>query len=427
MERVDYTKMREFSAPRTYLQENVFLGSMIMSPFFIREASNTIDESCFEGELNRKLWKILREMDSRGDEITVASVLPRIDTENFTKNILPVCRERAILELANITADLKTATVRRQAYFTGYSLIQGAVSGKEINEIIDIPTSFLKSVEASIRTDDTVIISKILTELGNVLEKRETERLRGKKLRITTSFSTLDWMTYGGFTAGNLVILAARPSVGKTAVALQMARAASSNGSAALFFSLEMTNIELAQRMLSSTQMISTLDMVKGDIDWTAFEEASGKFSDVPLWFNDKATTVDEIVNKISSAHKKGQCDIAFIDYLGLISHRDGSKSLYQQVTETTRRLKIAAKENDVPIVLLCQLNRESVSGGKKHPDLHDLRDSGSIEQDADIVLMLEANDEGTLSMWIRKNRQGRKGDALTLQPDDNYTNFIEL
>jgi len=272
-----------------------------------------------------------------------------------------------------------------------------------------------------------------MNELGEVLQKRANDIAEGKPLRVPTGFTNVDWLTYGGFAKGNLVILAARPSVGKTAVMLQSARAAASLGIPVTVYSLEMTNLELAQRMACALAPIRQADIAQGSVDWSDFETASGKVAGLPMWLNDKAHTLDEIVAKITTAHRRGQCDAAYIDYLGLISFRNDQRSLYQQVSEATRRLKILAKECEIPVVLLCQLNRDMSRQGRA-PQLHDLRDSGSIEQDADIVLMLERSlgdepDQGpsrTVNMYVRKNRQGRVGDCLTLEANESFTNFTE-
>jgi replicative DNA helicase len=270
-------------------------------------------------------------------------------------------------------------------------------------------------------------ISAVLNELGEQVEEVMKNRAEGKVLRIPTGFYSLDYATYGGFNAGNLVILAARPSVGKTAIMLQMAKTAALHGKAVNLFNLEMTNTELAQRFLFSTEMITPVQMAKGEIEWHAFESASAQFTSKPIYLNDSASTADEIIARITLNAQAGKCDIAFIDYLGLIGM--GTKMpLYQAIAETTKRLKQTAKACKIPIVLLCQLNRASASENRS-PMLYDLRDSGSIEQDADIVLMLErastSEDGRDVSMWIRKNRQGKAGDyKVDIEGNDTFTAF---
>ena len=246
---------------------------------------------------------------------------------------------------------------------------------------------------------------------------------------MPTGFSVLDYLTYGGFNAGNLVILAARPSVGKTAVMLQMAKAAAMAGKAVNLFNLEMTNVELAQRFLFSTGSVTPQQVARGDMEWINFEIGSGKFSNQPIWLNDSAYTEDEIVRHITLNSQAGKCDIAFIDYLGLI-RMNAKLPLHQAIAETTKRLKQIAKQCGIPIVLLCQLNRASASENRP-PAMYDLRDSGSIEQDADIILMLEKasyeEDGKEVNIWVRKNRQGKAGDIkIEIVGNDTFTAFTE-
>ena len=139
---------------------------------------------------------------------------------------------------------------------------------------------------------------------------------------------------------------------------------------------------------------------------------------------------MDEISTQIRQLNRKGKCDIAFIDYLGLIAYPHDNRTIYAQVTETTKRFKRLAKEAGIPIVLLCQLNRDMSKDGRA-PELFDLRDSGSIEQDADIVMMLDRNldpakDYHHLTMYVRKNRQGEIA-TLNILADNCITNFMEV
>lgn len=218
-----------------------------------------------------------------------------------------------------------------------------------------------------------------------------------------------------------------------TSVMLQMAREAAGKGIPSLVLSLEMTNNELAQRLLFSTHLINAYEVANKKVDWANFEKAGAVFSGSKLYMDETPQTLDEVCSTITIAHQRGQCEIAYIDYLQLMSTPESRNSLYQQVTETTKKIKKLAKKLNIPIVLLCQLNRNSVSEHRQ-PQLHDLRDSGSIEQDADIVLMLERlkDAEGSLTnrvnMYVRKNRGGLAGDiTIELESDNNYTTFVEV
>ena len=326
-------------------------------------------------------------------------------------------------------SELRDVHLRKRSYLEALEMVmlssRGTTTSQDIiNKAGSLAETLRKEAEIGKGMQH---ISDAFNELGEKIEENIRMRKEGKIIRVPTGFSVLDYLTYGGFNAGNLVILAARPSVGKTAVMLQMAKAAAMSGKAVNLFNLEMTNTELAQRFLFSTELITPVQMAKGEIEWNAFESASAQFASKPIYLNDSASTADEIIARITLNAQADKCDIAFIDYLGLIGM--GTKApLYQAIAETTKRLKQTAKACKIPIVLLCQLNRASASENRS-PMLYDLRDSGSIEQDADIVLMLErassSEDGRDVSMWIRKNRQGKAGDyKVDIEGNETFTAF---
>jgi replicative DNA helicase len=194
-------------------------------------------------------------------------------------------------------------------------------------------------------------------------------------------------------------------------------------------FNLEMTNTELAQRFLFSTGALTPLQVAKGEVVWQDFEYASGQFSSHPIYLNDSASTDDEIISRITLNAQSGKCDIAFIDYLGLM-RKNSRLQMHEAIAEITNALKRLAKSCNIPIVLLCQLNRTSVTE-KRAPEMHDLRASGDIEQDADIILMLEKasyeEDGKDVNIWVRKNRQGKAGDIkIEIVGNDTFTAFTE-
>lgn len=424
--------IREYDIPATYAFENELIAALIDNPQYIIEARKRIDADCFADANNRNLWNILLDMDNAGKEISLPIIYPMADAQHFQNCIIPHSEGVApVTEVFGKIDALWTAAMKRKAYFASVDLLQLASGSGQIQAIFDIMHDYTEKISAAERDTDTIKVDEAVNEYAQTLEKRQADMQAGKRLRIPTSFPNLDFLTYGGFAKGNLVILAARPSVGKTGVMLQMARTAAGLGCPALVFSLEMSNNELVQRMLTAVSGLEPYALANGKVDWTDFDKAAGRFTNAPLWLNDKTGSLDEIIQKITTASRQGECSIAYIDYLGLISYRDNNKSIYQQVTECTKRLKRLAKDCEIPIVLLCQLNRDMSKEGRE-PQLHDLRDSGSIEQDADIVLMLdrELSDDDTIShnvrMFVRKNRQGQVGKCLILEADAYFTNFTD-
>lgn len=428
--------IRNHPAPATYLLENKTLGWLIANPYAIPEARKWINADTFSDDNGAHLWALLLEEYDAGHDISVEGMYSRINSDWFRRNVLDYAAAGSVppMELLDTITALRAAAFKRRAYFVAVQMLQATSGSADIEEVVSIPRDFLADSQGLFLDGDAQRVGDVMNELGDVITRRAAAVRDGRPLRVPTGFRSVDWLTYGGFAKGNLVILAARPSVGKTAVMLQSALAAAQAGIPASVYSLEMTNIELAQRITCALSPIRQADIARGDIAWDAFEYATGKVAGLPLWLNDKAHSLDEITTKIAAAHRRGECDAAFIDYLGLISYRDDRRSLYQQVTEATRRLKLLAKSADIPVVLLCQLNRDMSKEGRA-PQLHDLRDSGSIEQDADIVLMLERDlaaasedDPGrTINMYVRKNRQGRVGDCITLEANESFTTFTEV
>ena len=420
----------EYPLPDSMSTEIQIIADIISLPETIVDAERTITMDMFTDDACRDAYIALQKMAKDGMVIDLPSAFGKIDRGLIQKGVIPMMQNvgGAITALQHYVT-LKDFHIKRKCYFKAMQLLMGSVDAKvSAQDLIGEAGRFADNLRKEIDADKgTQHISAVLNDLGEQVEELMKSRKEGKVLRVPTGFYSLDYATYGGFNAGNLVILAARPSVGKTAIMLQMAKAAAMHSKAVNLFNLEMTNTELAQRFLFSTELVTPVQMAKGEIEWNAFENASAQFSGKPIYLNDSASTADEIIARITLNAQAGKCDIAFIDYLGLISM--GSKApLYQAIADTTKRLKQTAKACKIPIVLLCQLNRASASENRA-PMLYDLRDSGSIEQDADIVLMLErastSEDGRDVSMWIRKNRQGKAGDyKVDIEGNDTFTAF---
>lgn len=423
--------LNEFPPPDSFPSELQVIADIISLPEILPEAERILTDDMFSETKTWKAWDELKQMAKEGMSIDFATAYHRIGQE-LMRSITPLMHNSGgMMTSIQHCSTLRSVHIKHRAYIGALELLMlssdGSYSSQDIiNKAGGLSEALRKEIDAS---QGMQHISEAFNDLGIKIEDNIRQRKEGKMLRVPTGFSVLDYLTYGGFNAGNLVILAARPSVGKTAVMLQMAKAAALAGKAVNLFNLEMTNIELAQRFLFSTGAVTPQQVARGDVEWINFEIGSGKFSDKPIWLNDSSYTEEEIVSHITINAQAGKCDIAFIDYLGLI--RMNSKlPLHQAIAETTKRLKQVAKQCNIPIVLLCQLNRASASE-KRPPAMYDLRDSGSIEQDADIILMLEKateeEDGRDVNIWVRKNRQGKAGDIkIEIEGNETFTSFTE-
>ena len=259
--------------------------------------------------------------------------------------------------------------------------------------------------------------------LCDVLADVEARRERGGELAgLATGFRRLDGMT-GGLEPGQLVIVAARPSVGKTVAGCNIAAHVAAAGGPVLFFTLEMSRRDIAARILAARSGVTVQAMRAGTSarqDWEQMSDATAASSNWRLFIDDTAAVTVAYARakarRIRRAHGLG---LVVIDYLGLM--RGNGDNRTQEVGSISRGLKALAKELQVPVIALAQLNRASEGRPNRHPTLADLRDSGEIEQDADIVAMLHREDmhraapewEGLAQMFIRKNRNGPTGECL--------------
>lgn len=426
------TSISEFPLPDSQSTQIQVIADIVLQPQSIVDAERILTPEMFTDDKCREAYKTLQQMAKDGMVIDLPSAFARIDRSLMQNGVIPSMQHvGGAMTVIQHYAALKDFDIKRRCYIKAMELMMSASDSKmPAQDLIGQASSFAESLRKEIDAEKgTQHISEVLNDLGTQVEETMRNRAEGKVIRVPTGFYTLDYLTYGGFNCGNLVILAARPSVGKTAVMLQMARAAATAGKAVNLFNLEMTNTELAQRFLFATGIVTPLQMAKGELVWTDFEVASSEYVSKPIYLNDSATTADEIISRITLNNQAGKCDIAFIDYLGLIQM--GAKApLYQAIAETTKRLKQIAKACRIPIVLLCQLNRASASENRS-PMLFDLRDSGSIEQDADIVLMLEraaeTEDGRDVNMWVRKNRQGKAGEIkVSIEANETFTAFTD-
>ena len=285
--------------------------------------------------------------------------------------------------------------------------------------------------------------SKSLSIIGDVVQKNfaRLEELQGMNSRITgleTGFSHLDFIL-SGFQKGTLNILAARPGIGKTSFALNIAKhVAIRNKVPVAVFSLEMSEEELTNRIISSQAMVDSEKIKTGRLDtndWERLMQAAVPMSEAPLYIDDTSMiSVTEIRSKCRRLKLEHGLGLVIVDYLQLMQGKGRSESRQQEVSEMSRALKILAKELEVPVLTLSQLSRSIETRTDKTPVLSDLRESGAIEQDADVVMFLhkpesEEEEEGPNTMAeliIAKHRSGSTG-RVKLMWRPNITTFLSV
>lgn len=297
---------------------------------------------------------------------------------------------------------------------------------------LDDPTRIAMKAEETLNdliepNSKTLVSAKELAEATNTAIKLERE-LGGAT--ITTNIPFLNSILDGGFRAGQMVVVAARPSVGKTTFSMNVAHHASYKGKSILFFSLEMSKDQLGKKLAAIDQGVNLskfADRRDNDEDRRLLQKGLENISELPIWVDDDpAQTISQIRAQAKTMNRKHGIDAIFIDYLGLMEPEDKRDVREQQVAQISKACKRLAKELDLVVFLICQLNRDSAKAGGP-PALHNLRESGQIEQDADIVVMLHremkaGGDTETTDIIVNKNRFGPIGHTKDRVTFDRFT-----
>lgn len=323
------------------------------------------------------------------------------------------------------------AAVRRRLIKAGATISELAFSdGEEIQEILSRAEADLYSVSEASEKSELVSIESILTESFDRME--ELHRDKGKLRGVKTGFRDLDKLT-AGLQKSDLIILAARPAMGKSTLAQNLAyNVATRENKAVLIFNLEMSNAQTVDRMLAEASGVDSWNIRTGNLsddDFSKISEAMGEMAEAPIFFDDTpGLSVLEMRTKARRQAHKTPLGLIVVDYLQLMSgSRFGGDNRVQEVSEISRGLKLLARELDVPVVALSQLSRTVETRPDKRPMLSDLRESGSIEQDADIVMFLYREDyynpdterQHIAELILSKHRNGPTGKVeLYFHPD---------
>lgn len=351
---------------------------------------------------------ILDKLNSLGYETESNGGLPYIvDILNltaFSSNIESYCKivkdkadTRKLLNIINETRD--------RAY-----------KNEEYDKVLESIESKIFDLAQNENKSGLTHIKGTLEELIEILNMRSENK--GNITGIPTGFSDLDRILLG-MQRKDLILLAARPSVGKTALAVNIALNAAQRDYKVAIFSLEMSKTQLAQRMLSSLALVNSKDLMSGNItDWNDVFEASAVIASKSIYMDDTAgISITELRSKCRRLKADGGLDFIMIDYLQLMTSEGRNENRQQEISTISRNLKALAKELDVPILALSQLSRDSEKSNRK-PKLSDLRESGAIEQDADVVILLyrddyqneEAEIKNQIELIIAKHRNGETG-----------------
>ncbi|MEO0131389.1 MAG: replicative DNA helicase [candidate division WOR-3 bacterium] len=425
----------EKTPPHHELAEQAVLGAMLLDSRAIAVALQYLTADSFYFQKHRIIFNAIIELYNHSATPDVVTVHNKLASENkitdiggaeylsylqsvtpTTANIEEYCQ--VVLEKATLRKLIEAAT----------DIVKSCYDAEHpADELLDSAEQKIFDIKAKGLRKDLTPLQTVLTETVRRLEQSLTQE-RGAVTGIQTGFAKLDQLT-SGFQAGDLIIIAGRPSSGKTALALNIATyAADWMRRPVAIFSLEMTQETLIERILCAEAQLSFQKLRRGGLEqeeWIRLTSAVERLQNLPIYIDDSAAMkVLEIKAKARRlAAEMGDLGIIFIDYLQLIEpqYRSHQKSRQQEITEISRALKGLAKELNVPVVAISQLSRLPERRQDKRPQLADLRESGAIEQDADLVLLLyrpeiyeefQARPEyqGWAEIIIAKQRNGPQG-----------------
>lgn len=430
--------------------EQALLGLLMTMPQTLDTATLNLNSEMFYQQRNAEIYRTiaaLHRVGKRPDMLTVTQMLideKRIDEVGGIYYITQLTNVNYHGSIETWIAILKQKYARRKAIEIGYKLQEigydETVDELESYEVIDQQHKLLSDLLFGNVNVNT--FAEVSQESLKELRQRIENAKHGSVSGIRTGFVDLDSAT-GGWDAGSLVVIAGRPGMGKTAIALHFAKVAAMMSKHVYLFSLEMTNTRLVDRIIIGETGTDAHKYRFGFIDESQFETIESwvrLHNTLPVYLDQKSfVTVDYIVNNARMRKRKNQLDLIVIDYLQLIDtniERNGTKD--QAIGYITRKLKALAVELNVPILLLSQLNRKVEERPNKRPSLHDLRESGNIEQDADVVMFTwrpdyygieEFEGENTKNLMIldiQKNRNGSSNFFIKLMHNDSITNFYD-
>lgn len=432
-------------APWNQEAEQAVLGAMLLDQDAALRAAELLDHAMFYKEAHRRLFRAMVALTEQRvvidhvtfrDELIRRNELELVGGMEYIAEVVDSVASSANLEHhARIVKD--KAMLRRLIEASTQTITEAYDAKLPTGELVDQAEARIFKIGQERRHDGFVRIKEMLWP---TMERIESLQKSGKSVTgVPSGFTDLDEMT-SGFQAAELVIVAARPSMGKTAFCLNIATQAAVDGYGVAIFSLEMSKDSLVQRMLCAEARVDSQAVRRGllrDRDFTNLARAAGVLQQCPVWIDDTpAITLLEMRSKARRLKSDSDLGMIVVDYLQLMRSPEYADNRVQEVSDISRSLKALSRELEVPVVALSQLSRASEQrGGDRRPQLSDLRDSGAIEQDADLVVFIhrpeyyDREDEskrGVAEIMLAKNRNGPTGD-VTLRFTREYTRFDNL
>ncbi len=429
--------------PQALEAEEAVLGSMMIDEDAANKAISILGTNhYFYKDAHKKIFDAMLTLSSESNPIDTVSVSDKLKKIKSLKSIGGIYYLTGLVDKVPTSARVETYAeivkekgMLRDLISTSHSISKKALdAGDSVGSILDEAE---QSIFSLTEQKDTKIYKHIEPILSATVKRMEEIAANpGSTIGVPSGIIDLDKLT-AGFQKGDLVIIAGRPSMGKTALALTIARnAAIENNSGTAIFSLEMSSDQLGQRLLTSEARVDNSHVRRGSLPsgkWKNINIASGKLAQAPLYIDDTpALSILDLRSRARRLKRERNIEMIIVDYLQLMQGPKNSENRQNEISQITQSLKALAKELDIPVVALSQLSRAVEQRTKKEPQLSDLRESGAIEQDADVVIFLyrpsvyDKDDEsvkGMAYLIVAKQRNGPTG-RVTASFIDTYARF---
>lgn len=443
-ERLGGPREYERTPPHDLVAEQSALGGMMLSKDAVADVIESLRGTDFYIPKHEVIFEAILTLYSHGeptdvvavtDELIKAGELQRAGGADYLHTLTSIVPTAA--NAGYYASIVSERALLRRLVEAGTRIVQMGYAGQgEALDLVNNAQAEIYSVTGAEAVEDYVPLN---VAVDAAVEDIEAARGRdGQMTGIPTGFSGLDALT-NGLHGGQMIVVAARPAMGKSTLALDFARAAAIKANQpTIFFSLEMGRSEIAMRLMSAEAAVPLQNMRKGTLDsrdWTTIASVRGKINDAPLYIDDSPNmTLVEIRAKCRRLKQRVGLKMVVIDYLQLMTSGKRVESRQQEVSEFSRALKLLAKELQVPVIALSQLNRGPEQRADKKPAISDLRESGSIEQDADMVILLhrEAAYEkdspraGEADLIVAKHRNGPT-DTVTVAFQGHFSRFTDM
>lgn len=439
--------------PQAVDMENAVIGAVLLESKVFPEVEGILSAADFYSERNKAIFAAASSLGRKRQPVDVLTVMEELKLTGKAEEaggyaclaelMSGITSSAHVIRHAQI---VKQKSVARQIILLASAIQRQAYD--ETADIADVMESLEKAVTeinmSSVSGIESLSMPAALKKPIDTAWQTQTDRQSGKMTSVPTGLYCLDDELEGGWHTPDLIIIGARPSMGKTQHALSFAKTASSAGADCMFASIEMTAVQLVNRYLLEDTRINSYNLRSGQMsteEWAAVDERSASLSGMRLHIADNHNIryLSNIKSEARRLHRRGSLKLLVIDYLQLICTNMKFQNRHLEIGHITKELKNLAKELDIPVILLSQLSRPE-KGTVKEPVLSDLKESGEIENDADIVLFIHKPDyydaqakdkqgvpwKGRGKLIVSKNRQGIRNQTVLFYHDDRYKKIFD-